>query len=587
MKKLFIVFVVILSVSVSCKSVLDIEDLNTYNPEQVWNDENLAKAYMANLYPIFGNWQSNIDANSMQIMGIYFYPNRVTISNAEMKNWDYTNIRLVNQAIQDIQTGSLAQETKDMISGEALFMRAYLYFKMIVHHGGIPYIKEPQDRYEDDLNTPRNTTKQSFDFLLADLDEAISKLPNKIETSSADYGRIDASFALAFKAKVMLYMASPQFHPNNPWGNVYWQQAYEVNKSAYNTLKDRGYALVSDYANIALEERGTEAIFSVINQYPNKVAAWDHGVRPGSESRGPANATPTWEFIKEYPMLDGKKYNDPTGLYYQTEEELLQNYWKNRDPRFDKSIVWNAKLYEISGKAGRKQYTALGIAHELDDFGINPRAGVNSTNLDRYSGFFIEKNSLKKLKQAEVQQYDVDFIVMRYAEVILNYAETANEVGRVDEAVSLLKEIRSRAGIAPGSDGMYGIVATNKEELREIILAERNIEFAFEGHRFWDLRRLRMLDRLDGTTKHGVESIAINSDGSEMPMGIARSKASEFALTESDFKYSVLQVPLSGVKVNSVPESYYFFPIQESVLDKNNALEQNNNWGGTFNPTLE
>src|SRR5690606_27051754 len=135
---------------------------------------------------------------------------------------------------------------------------------------------------------------------------------------------------------------------------------------------------------------------------------------------GPASAVPTWEYIKEFPMADGKLFNDPTGAYYKTEEQFLQSYWENRDPRFNKSIVWNAKSYPVSGKVGNRQYTSLGIAHELDDFGVNPKAGVNSTNLDRYSGFFIEKNSLLKLTQAEVQQYDVDFVLMRFAEVMLN-----------------------------------------------------------------------------------------------------------------------------------------------------------------------
>src|SRR5690606_35412811 len=133
--------------------------------------------------------------------------------------------------------------------------------------------------------------------------------------------------------------------------------------------------------------------------------------------------------------------------YYQSEESLLQNFWENRDPRFEKSIVWNGKIYELSGKAGRRQYTALGIAHELDDFGVNPRAGVNSTNLDRYSGFFIVKNSLWKLTQAEVQQYDNDFVLMRYDEVMLNYAETAHETGRTGEDHNILKKIRARARI--------------------------------------------------------------------------------------------------------------------------------------------
>ena len=286
-------------------------------------------------------------------------------------------------------------------------------------------------------------------------------------------------------------------------------------------------------------------------------------------------------------MLDGKLYNDPSGAYYMTDEEFLQNYWKNRDPRFNQSIVWNGKVYEVSGKSGKRQYTSLGIAHELDDFGINPNAGINSTNLDRYTGFFILKNSLLNLEQPEVQQYDVDYVLMRFAEVMLNYAETANETGDRMTAMNILKDIRERAGIEPGLDGNFGIVANDRQSMREAILAERNIEFAFEGHRFWDLRRLRMLDRLDGKTKHGVEAIAVKDNGAEMSLAEGRELASEYSLTEENFKYQLLQVPRSGVQTSVLPENYYFFPIQKAVLDRNNKLEQNEGWGGTFDPTLE
>ncbi len=160
-------------------------------------------------------------------------------------------------------------------------------------------------------------------------------------------------------------------------------------------------------------------------------------------------------------------------------------------------------------------------------------------------------------------------------------------LGKSDVALSILKEIRKRAGIEAGADGKYGIVATTREKIREAILAERNIEFCFEGHSFWDLRRLRMLDRLDGKTKHGVEAIALNADGTEMPISEAKTKAGNNELTEKDFNYDVMQIPFTGVKVTSVPEKYYFFPIKQSVIDLNSKIEQNSNWGGTFNPTLE
>lgn len=571
----------------SCSDLLDIEDIQNYDPELVWNDENLATAYMANLYPIFGNWNTGADRNSEQIAGIDFYSDRVTISNGAYKSWDYSRIRLINQALVDVSQGTLEQEAKDAIIGQALFMRAYAYFDMVKHHGGIPFIKVPQDRYEDDLYVSRNTTEECFEFMMEDLDQAIALLPTRILPSSGDFGKIDGNFARAFKAKVLLHKASPQFNPSNPWDNAYWDEAHAANKEVYESLKGQGYALVADYSEIALEERNSEVIFSVINSYPNKTANWDNGVRPGSESRGPASATPTWEFVKAFPMKDGKKYNDPSGDYYKTDAEFLQDFWSDRDPRFAKSIVWNGKVYELAGKTGRRQYTSLGIAHELDDFGVNPNAATNSTNLDRYTGFFILKNSLLNLTQEEVQQYDVDYVVMRFAEVMLNYAETANETGDMGAAMDILREIRQRAGIEQGTDGNYGIQASSREQMREAILAERNIEFCFEGHRFWDLRRLRMLDRLDGTTKHGVEAIAIEADGSEMSLSQARQKAGNYELEPNDFKYSLLQVPRSGVRVNVLPENYYFFPIAESVITRNTNIEQNVGWGGTFDPTLE
>lgn len=587
MKKIFFPVIFLLSLT-SCKDVLDIRDLNSLDEWEVWQDPNLVNAYLANVYSIFGNWNASADNNSEQLVGITFPLDAVTVNNSSYKAWDYTTIRKINTALVKIEESTgLNDNDKRNFRGQLLFMRAYAYFNMVKHHGGVPYIKVPQDLEKDDLNTPRHSTLECFQFIVEDLNEAISLLPETIEKSSENYGKIDGNFALAFKAKVLLYKASPQFNPTNPYGNSYWNEAYEANKQAYEQLKANGYGLIDDYYNIALEEKNKETVFAVINTYPNKVASYDYGVRPGSESRGAASAVPTWEFVKSFPMIDGKSYSDPSSAYYKTEEQFLQSYWKDRDPRFEKSIVWNGKIYEVSGKAGKRQYTAVGIAADLDNFGTNPAAQTPSENLNRYSGFFILKNSKLSLKQTEVEtQYDVDYIVMRFAEVMLNYAETANEMGDLATAMSLLREIRQRAGILPGNDGNYGIIASTKEQMRDAILAERNIELCFEGHRFWDLRRLRKLHLLDNTTKHGIEAIAINPDGSEMDLGIASELARTYQLKEENFKYRVLQVPNSGAKVNIVPDTYYFFPVSQSVLDKNPKIEQNKDWGGTFDPTI-
>lgn len=589
MKKIFYPVIAFLLATSSCKDVLDIPNLSSLDEEKVWNDPNLVNAYLANIYPLFGNWSAGIDNNSDQLIGINFPLDAVTVNNSAYKAWDYTTIRKINTAIQKVsESTGLSTEIKNSVMGQALFMRAYVYFNMVKHHGGVPYITVPQDLSKDDLETPRNSTKECFELMVRDLDQAISLLPNTIAKGSTDYGKIDGNFAVAFKAKVLLYKASPQFNPSNPYNNSFWAEAHIANKAAYDRLRTNGYSLTPDYYNIALQEKGPEVVFAVINSYPNKVASYDYGVRPGSESRGAAGAVPAWEFVKSFPMKDGKLYSDVTSAYYKTEDQFLQAYWKDRDPRFDKSIVWNGKIYEVSGKAGKRQYTSVGVAAALDDFGINPNARTPSENLNRYSGFFILKNSKLSLKQTEVEtQYDVDYVVMRYAEVMLNYAETANETGDMATALDILKKIRQRAGIEAGLDGSYGITANNRDQVREAILAERNIEFCFEGHRFWDLRRHRKLSVLHNKTKYGVEAIAINPNGTEMDIEQAATLARTYQLSESQFKYSLLQVPRSGARVNIVPDTYYFFPIAQSVLDKNSKIKQNKDWGGTFDPTIQ
>lgn len=321
MKKIFYPILALLLTSSSCKDVLDIEDLNSLDESKVWIIPNLVNAYITNLYPLFGNWSAGADANSDQLIGIAFPLDAVTVNNAAYKVWDYTTIRKINTAIQKVnESTGLSKDVKNSVLSQALFMRAYMYFNMVRNHGGVPYITVPQDLETDELQVPRNTTKECFDFIVKDLDQAISLLPPVIAKNSVDYGRIDGNFAMAFKAKVLLYKASPQFNPSNPYNNAFWAEANIANKAAYDKLKADGYNLTADYSNIALQEKGAEVVFAVINAYPNKVASWDNGVRPGSESRGSASAVPSWDFVKSFPMKDGKSFSDPTGKYYKTSE---------------------------------------------------------------------------------------------------------------------------------------------------------------------------------------------------------------------------------------------------------------------------
>ena len=205
------------------------------------------------------------------------------------------------------------------------------------------------------------------------------------------------------------------------------------------------------------------------------------------------------------------------------------------------------------------------------------------------TGLYVRKATDLSLTQDKVITYDRDHVLMRFAEVMMIYAEVANEAGHSDVSIEMLKQIRKRAGIEAGEDKLYGLNVGSKEEIRTAILDERNIEFCFEGHRFWDLRRTRNMMQLNKLHKYGVEAIAINPDGTDMDMSVAKEKAAQFGLVPDDFRYVTHSVPLNDVGEREfyIKESFYFFPIQQVKIDENPNLEQNLDWGGTFNPALE
>ena len=576
----------------SCDT-LDIDNLETYDESMVWHDANLASAYVNNLYAeCFTNWSVSADGNSDILTGMPWYLGTITETGSSYKKWTYTEIRHINEAIKRLEASTeLDKSLANNLLGQAYFMRAYMYYWMVLHHGGVPYIKVPQDKDKDDLFVKRNTTPECFQFMVEDLDKAISMLPAKIAGSSSDYGRIDQCFAKAWKAKTLLLKCSPQFNPTHPYDNAYWSEAYAAAKEAYDFCVANGIALTERYADIWLQEQGPEVVFPVVNKNPNRVSGWASATRPASISRGVNQSNPTWEFVKDFPMLDGKRFDDPSGKYYVGDENaLLKSFWKNRDPRFNQVLLQPGSEYPVAGKpSGYRQYNALGISNADDQYGINPAAHTNAVNNDVYSGFYNYKAADMTLTQATVLTYDIDYILMRFAEVMFIYAEAANEMGHSDVAIDMLKQIRKRAGIEAGADGLYGLSVGSREAIRKAILDEREIELCYEGHRFWDLRRTRNMMKLAGWTKHGIEAIAINPDGTDMDLNEAREKTNNYELTTGDFRYIIHQVPYTEAAEREfvTEESFYFFPIQKVNLDENPNLEQNNNWGGTFNPTME
>lgn len=572
-------FISLMLIMSSCGNVLDeVDDLSNYPAQEIFDDVQTVNAYLAALYgSSFTGWpvnSGNFSDESASIIG----PDWITTNNGTMKYWPYGIIRRVNILIQELPEGAVPEEDKEVLMGQAKFIRAYHYFKTIYYHGGFPILKRPQE-LTDKLNVSRNSTAECFDFILQDLDDAIAALPPKF--SGGDHGRVDQAAAMSFKGRVSLYKASPQFNPSNPYDNQHWADAYQVNKEAKDFLDANGYGLVENYTDIFETSEHRENILSVVYKDPVKTnGRAEHAVRPLSESK---NATggdqPIWALAEAYTMKDGKMPGDPSSEYSYD----VQRFWENRDPRFAATLVWNGAIYPLSGKSDRRQYTMTNIALSVDAFGF-----VVQGESHYRTGLYCRKGIMEELPPELVATNDLNWPEIRYAEVLFNYAEAANETGRQAEAIQVLKDIRARAGIEPGDDGMYGLpVSMSREETREAILHEKYIEMAFEGKRFWDLRRHRMLDRLDGMRKYGVMAMEVNGRTYDAVTPDDISAANNYGLHPEDFTYEVVELITNGPKQMSMPESYYFFPIELTHIDRNPNLEQNIGWeGGTFDPTL-
>ena len=191
-----------------------------------------------------------------------------------------------------------------------------------------------------------------------------------------------------------------------------------------------------------------------------------------------------------------------------------------------------------------------------------------------------------------------DWIELRFAEVILNYAECLNETGDLAGAQEMVKKVRIRAGIEQGTND-YGLaLATDKAQMRELILNERQVEFAFEGKRGFDLRRTRRMHLLTGfLVAPGEVTRVIKKDGKDYnlrlqleeidPQTNKRRRDTLNTDLKSTYEYFFIRVPSAqGNSTNAIvfPEKNYFIGLPNQFMNSSPLLEQTIGWGGTFDP---
>lgn len=572
-----------------CACSLDYENAEAITPDAVWKDSKMINAFLNDIYgnmmpgwPISAN-NTDEGMNGPTDMSQYVR-GEATVMNSGV-GLDYKNIDKINFFLDNLEaTTALTEDEKKPLIGQALFWRAWAYWDKVFQVGGVPLILKTQD--VSDINSlilPRNSTSECVTQILADLDEAISCLPDTWKNE--DYGRIDKGCALAFKGRVLLQYASPLFNPNNDQKR--WQDAYEANKAAVDFLQSVGKGLYEgNFADIWYDEQNKEVI--MVNQfyYPDH-AFEQNAIRPEPLTRGNASHNQAiFSLIMAYPKLDGtplevdlnRLKNDRT-----YNKQFLSDFYVNRDPRFHATIFCPGMEYYCPDhlKNNMKFWNAwrkdgdLNVSLVLDEISRTMPSGAN----------FFQKKGLDDLAVTEVYNAETDWIEIRFAEVLMNYGECANELDKKTEALQVLYDIRKRAGIQ-STDGRYGITATSQDEIREAYVNERFIEFAYEGKRWNDLRRWKRFDLLNNLQYRSTLYPVIDDYSIIQKGQFDWNKDMMDPEVRKLFYFEYIDCVDGDKSIYrfNLDLNHWFYPIKKEDLDRNSKLEQNNEWGGSFDP---
>lgn len=510
----------------------------------------------------------------------------------------YFDIAKVNLGIKNIPGSPIDEQSKKILLGQFYALRGMAYTGLTKIYGGMPLVLEPQ--------SPGNITLQGrekasvmFKSIVSDYDSAIANLEGVMYDDGSERGKITQVAAAALKARALLWWASPLFNPVNdgkhPYDASRWQTAFKAAQEAYNMAIAGGYKLMPKYGDIFQVEGTANSEAILVKSYSssqfkmfNKV---EERSRPSSEGGSPSDVyNPSEQMIEAYLMKDGMPRTNSSADYPYNDTI----FWANRDPRFDATIAFNGCIWPLSNKNDRRQWTYSGATVDGQNESSKP--------------FYVRRFATPDLGRSSVGIANdvggggMDWIEIRLAEVMLIYAETANEIGNMGTAKDMVRQIRERAGIVKG-DHDYGLdLATNKTQMRDLIINERMVEFAFEGKRNDDLRRTRRMDKLEGTIgqMQQMQFIIGNEagrDSLELPIG-ANDLGLNPALLRRDtldmynpasiskiFIYPYKYISPSDNGVFAMPASYYFFSLSNQFLNSTPLLEQTIGWdGGTFDP---
>lgn len=554
--KTLIISILLLS---GCKKGLDLIPKDAISDATFWKATADFKLAANNLYfSLEGfNWRENYSEIAFDV------PNAISNGTYQptenVSNWTnaYIYIRRCNKIIAKAAESPIASELNQFIA-EAKFFRAYNYWMIYRDYGGVPIINSVLNIDDKELYAPRATRKETVDFILKDLEEAATDLSEQSDLPSGDIGRITKGAANSLKARVALFEGTWGKFRGDANANTYLDVAIDaartvMNSSQYSLFTDKGS---QSYRYLFIDEgdNASEAILDY--RYETKVNVGGYGY---SASVSEGHLLPTKKLADMYLSADGLPI---------TQSPLFQGYdqtgseFQDRDPRMSMTIV-------IPG-TGVKQFW---YPKPVESWPFYPQRNAN-TGYITYK--FLSEDPVSNEAPASFG-FDNDHHIIRYAEVLLIYAEaTFEKNGSIsdEELNKSINLIRQRAGM-PALTNSF--VSANGLNMQQELRRERTIELALEGFRYDDLRRWKTAENELPQAVKGIKIVGtpwakpIIAEGQDRNPYTAeswqkRTDANGFIIVES-------------ASVRSFdPNKHYLMPLPTKEILINPALKQNPGW---------
>ena len=547
MKKNFLYIAAAVALGFSSCVELDRYPLEELSDGSFWKSATDANMAVSDLYPSLPYWDVDEAINSDDaVHGIKWAAGNVSkgIYDPQDMSWDgtYSVIRQANLILSKIdEIPDYNQVEKNKVLGQAYFFRAFHYFDLIRTFGDVPYVDKPLT-LADQEGITRTPRAEVYSKVMADLDKAIEYLPTTWPAS--EYGRITKGAALAMKARAALY-----------YGN--WQDAANYAKDVIDLgiyeLYDKDNT--GKYKELFWEKADGCDEFILVRQFNQTDDTWYLIGWEAFPTMGWGGINPTQSLVDAFEDIEGAPIAK-SALYDET------NPFANRDPRLEVNVLHDGET--MYGKTIK-----VAPLKSCYPTGISQHGDATATGYYQQKWLDPDVDPSDYGTPGEGWNMGKDAVVIRYAEILLTYAEAMNELAALDaNAFDAVNQVRRRVGMPDlqNTDPSKPTYCATQDDLRQRIRNEWRVEFALEGgKRQWDIRRWGIAMEVMNKPRLGLKySLVESADAEKEDNGII------CILYQGD-KQAV------GAET-AYKEHNYVYPIPQSEIDLNKNLKQNDGY---------